>query len=131
MQFLLLRDDSGLQKAQQRLPLLYTDCLPDVSDDSHVHAVIGDQQNTFLMVMRQGLSDETLQITAIVVEEFAGLRKMTQFLSHFRLHNNLPNIEVGGSNTRVYTGADRMMVFDHIIRTMRFLRVTLWTASNV
>lgn len=52
MQFVLIRDESSIQRAQECFRLLYVDCVPDATEDAVAHAIAGDRDSTFLVVLQ-------------------------------------------------------------------------------
>jgi hypothetical protein len=102
--FILLRDESSLLKAQQKFRLLYCDCVPSLDKMNGTHALVGDRDNSFLIVMRHDAPYDRVSVvvTALVVETEAGLKKLQQFLRHFMKTNRSGKVNIGGADTVVH-----------------------------
>ena len=123
MQFVLIRDESGIQRAQECFRLLYVDCVPDITENTVAHAIAGDRDSTFLVVLqhkppftqspvnREQFETKKCNLTAVVkalvVERKEGVRRLQYFLRHFlhSIHHH-STLFIGGPKTIIHTGPD-------------------------
>ena len=105
--FMLLRDEGAILQAQQHFHLLYSDCLPASDNNGGVHAVVGDRDHTFLIVMQHNAPycNSPVVVTALVVNATKGLRKLQSFLQHFTRTNRMGSqLTLGGPSMVLHMG---------------------------
>jgi hypothetical protein len=103
MQLSLLRDEEGLQRAQQRSSLFFDDCRPDLSQEDAVFAVVYDPGGSILAVLCQRFpfSTNPVDVQSLVVADIDGVHKMARFLADLQHHHRdfMSGIRLGGAVT--------------------------------
>jgi hypothetical protein len=99
MQMCLLRDEDGVQRAQQASGLFFDDCRPDLNQDDRVFAVVYDPGGSVLAVLCQcfPFPSNPVDVQSLVVSTLDGVHKVARFLVDMQHRNRhyMSGIRIG------------------------------------